>query len=54
MGTIVDYDAAEERDVASGVSLAALIDRQSTEMHATLLRVAPGARSSPCRAAVPP
>lgn len=44
MGTIVDYDAAEGRDVASGVSLAALIDRQSTEMHATLLRVAPGAR----------
>ena len=44
MGTIVDYDAAEGRDVASGVSQAALIDRQSTEMTATLLRVAPGAR----------
>lgn len=44
MGTIVEYDAAEGREVASGVSVAALIDRQSTEMHATLIRIAPGAR----------
>ncbi len=40
MGTIVNYDAAEGRTVGNGVSLAPLIDRQSTEMNASLLRLA--------------
>lgn len=44
MGTIVNYEAAEGRPVANGVSLAALIDRQSTEMNASLLRLTPSAR----------
>jgi len=44
MGTIVDYDAIEGRSVAEGVRLAPLVDTQATEMHATLLRIAPAGR----------
>lgn len=44
MGTIVEYDAVEGWSVAGGVSLAPVIGAPSTEMAATLLRVAPGAR----------
>ena len=44
MGTIVNYDAAEDRTVANGVSLAALIDGQGGEMNVSLFRVAPSGR----------
>jgi len=44
MGTVVNYDAAEGRAVANGVSLAVLLDRQSTEMSVSLLRVASSGR----------
>ena len=39
MGTIVNYDAAEARAGAGGLSVATLIDKESTEMHASLLRL---------------
>jgi len=42
MGTIMNYDAAEARAVANGVTLAVLIN--SAEMHVSLLRLVPPGR----------
>lgn len=44
MGAVLNYDAVEGGAVASGVRLAPLIDRQSTELVASLVRLAPSAR----------
>ncbi len=43
MGTVVSLDATEGRAVASGVSLAPLLDRDAREMHVALLGIAAGA-----------
>ena len=42
MGTILNLEAAEARPLGDGASMATLIDKESTEMHVALLRLAAG------------
>jgi mannose-6-phosphate isomerase-like protein (cupin superfamily) len=42
MGTILNLEAAEARPLGDGASMATLIDRESTEMHVALIRLAAG------------